>query len=127
VARRRDKNNGGCGQYWDKHHIIPSSRSGDGNKRNMIFRIPVALHKAYHDLFGNLTPLEVIALLFRVFFRPGRFKEYIRVVGNGVPPPKLNPDKLLLDLVRLFPEGWALTDELIGKIRSLTEQRDKLT
>lgn len=93
----------------------------------MIFRIPVALHKAYHDLFGNLTPLEVIDLLFKVFLRPGRFKKYRRVVNGGEPPPKVDPDKLVLALTKLiegaFP-NWIPPEALI---RNLTERRRRLT
>jgi hypothetical protein len=135
VAQGHPKNGNGWRPPWEtdkeglpipqEHHINPRSRKGERNHENILSRTPSDVHWAYHRIFGNLQPLEIIATLLRTFFRGGRFrKKYRRIISNGERPPKVNPDGLLLDLIKLFPEGWALTDELIG---SLTEQRDKLT
>ena len=42
-----------------RHHIIPSSRGGSDDKQN-IAKISGKLHQAYHHLFFNLTPEEII-------------------------------------------------------------------
>ena len=42
-----------------KHHVIPSSREGDNSLKN-IARIKDKKHKAYHIMFSNMTPDEII-------------------------------------------------------------------
>ena len=42
-----------------RHHIIPSSRFGSNCKEN-IAMISDKKHKAYHIMFSNMTPDEII-------------------------------------------------------------------
>ena len=51
-----------------KHHIIPSSRGGSGLENNLSF-IPTKLHEAYHILFINRTPDEIIDYLVNDFWK----------------------------------------------------------
>lgn len=48
-----------------KHHMIPRSRSGSDNIRNLLL-IHGSNHVWWHKVFGNRTFDEVIALLIRV-------------------------------------------------------------
>jgi hypothetical protein len=41
------------------HHIIPSSRGGKGDATNICV-IPRGKHEAYHHMFGNMTPDEIL-------------------------------------------------------------------
>lgn len=50
-----------------KHHILPSSRGGNGSKEN-ISVINEDLHRRFHDLFSNRTPHEVVEFLVEYFF-----------------------------------------------------------
>lgn len=43
---------------YNRHHKIPRSRGG-GNGDNVIL-VPEKQHRAYHKLFGNRTPEEII-------------------------------------------------------------------
>lgn len=45
-----------------EHHIVPSSRGG-GGKKNNISIIRCKKHRAYHTLFKNMTPDEIIKFL----------------------------------------------------------------
>jgi len=56
-----------CNALTD-HHILPKSRGGQKTKGN-IKRIPEKKHQAYHTLFSNLTPDEVIQYLNEVLFQ----------------------------------------------------------
>lgn len=49
-----------------KHHIIPQSRGG-GNEQENVKIFPKRFHNLWHDLFGNLTPLESIQFIREVF------------------------------------------------------------
>lgn len=53
------------------HHIIPISRGGTDRPENKI-EIPRYLHDAYHKLFGNSTPDEVLDHLIRTWFKKGK-------------------------------------------------------
>lgn len=56
------------------HHITPKSRGGSKDNGNLK-RVPEKRHVAYHALFFNLTPDEVIQYLKEVWFNPrGGFK-----------------------------------------------------
>ena len=50
----------------DRHHILPSSRGGSGKAFNRI-RVQKKRHKAYHIIFENLTPDEVMELIFKIY------------------------------------------------------------
>lgn len=53
------------------HHIIPSSRGGEDDKKN-IKHTPFNYHTAYHILFENMTPGEIYDYLGDVWFTPGK-------------------------------------------------------
>jgi len=53
------------------HHILPKSRGGEKNKLNLK-RTPFNYHTAYHVLFDNLTPEEIIRYLQEVWFTPNK-------------------------------------------------------
>ena len=42
-----------------KHHILPTSRHGNNNEEN-IATIKDKKHRAYHQLFSNKSPDEII-------------------------------------------------------------------
>lgn len=41
------------------HHIIPRSRGGQDQDTNICI-VPDSKHKAYHYLFANMTPEEIL-------------------------------------------------------------------
>lgn len=47
-----------------RHHIIPKSR----RKKVEVVLIPKENHEAYHALFGNLTPAEIIVFLIQRYW-----------------------------------------------------------
>lgn len=114
------------GPILQDHHVVPSSRGGKRNHGNILFKVPSDTHWAYHLLFGNLMPLEIIDVLLRTFFCGGRFRrEYRRIINDGEQPPNIDPDKLLLALVRkVFPKDWVPSEELI---QSLIERGRRLS
>lgn len=57
-----------------RHHVIPESRGGENGVENIKI-IPRKFHSTWHDLFGNLTPLEAIQFIKEVFLDEKR--------GNG--------------------------------------------
>ncbi len=50
------------------HHIIPLSRNGPDVKENKT-DITVYFHDRYHELFGNMTPSEILAFLETYFWK----------------------------------------------------------
>ena len=50
------------GKMITKHHLIPKSRGGKSNPRNLLL-ITMEKHRCWHLLFGNRTLHETIALL----------------------------------------------------------------
>ncbi len=56
-----------------KHHITPKSKGGK-NFGNIKY-IPKSEHRAYHHIFANLTPEEIIIYLNEQWFTPdGEFE-----------------------------------------------------
>jgi len=49
-----------------EHHIVPQSR--DGGKGKNVKIVPSDFHCAYHKLFANMTPSEVVFYLAEVWF-----------------------------------------------------------
>jgi len=45
-----------------EHHIIPVSRGGNDSEKNKIL-VPRLRHNAWHLLFANLTPGEIIEMI----------------------------------------------------------------
>ena len=50
------------------HHIIPKSKGGDKIPDNTVEIVPVR-HEAYHQLFGNHMPDDIIKLFHILFGR----------------------------------------------------------
>lgn len=50
------------------HHIIPKSRGGDDSEGN-VSKIVDYYHAKFHELFGNMTPFEVLAFLETYFWK----------------------------------------------------------
>jgi len=56
------------------HHITPRSRGGSDDKSNKT-KIMELYHDKYHDLFQNMTPIEILIFLETYFW--GNQKEFI--------------------------------------------------
>ena len=54
-----------------RHHIIPKSRGGGDDKGNIKF-FPRGFHQAWHDVFGNLSPLEATQFIKEIFLDESR-------------------------------------------------------
>ena len=46
-----------------KHHLIPRSRCQKGEGQKNIRTVPRCYHEAWHNLFANMTPFEVIVCI----------------------------------------------------------------
>lgn len=66
----------------DKHHRLPRSRGGS-NRNSNISLVRKDLHVAYHRLFGNATPDEIVEILNRVWIDPAY--KLVAVRRNRVP------------------------------------------
>lgn len=66
----------------DKHHRLPRSRGGS-NRNSNISLVRKDLHVAYHKLFGNATPDEIVEILNRVWIDPAY--KLVAVRRNRVP------------------------------------------
>jgi hypothetical protein len=51
---------------FNLHHLRPKSRGGSSTESNLL-KMDISRHNALHLLFGNLTLLEIIELLKRVY------------------------------------------------------------
>lgn len=60
---------------FNRHHRKPRSRGGNSKPRN-ISVVKVAEHEAFHFLFGNMTPQEIVKILNDTWVDP----DYILVV-----------------------------------------------
>lgn len=49
----------------NQHHLVPRSRGGGTYRQNLLL-IDIDRHKAWHELFGNMTATEALDLLTRV-------------------------------------------------------------
>jgi len=52
----------------DHHHILPRSRGGNGDNGNVI-AVSRDKHIAYHTLFGNKKPDEIVRYLKEFWFK----------------------------------------------------------
>jgi len=75
-----------------RHHVIPESRGGGSNKGNIKI-LPKKFHDTWHNLFGNLTPLEAIRFIKEVFLDEKR--------GNGATRKRRKRSWKLDELYRL--------------------------
>lgn len=48
----------------NQHHLVPRSRGGGTYRQNLLL-IDIDRHKAWHELFGNMTAEEALDLLTR--------------------------------------------------------------
>jgi hypothetical protein len=51
---------------FNKHHLTPKQRGGQRIESNLL-RMDISRHNAWHLLFSNLTLLEIIDLLKRLY------------------------------------------------------------
>lgn len=82
-SRKRGRTN--CA--YDKHHIVPTSRGGSDGKVNLL-RVSKKKHAAYHSLFLNAAPREVLYLLSvkgAIIKRRG-LRMWIRLFGKKCSP-----------------------------------------
>ena len=56
-------------KFYNRHHRKPKSLGGDGSGENMI-NVSIVKHQAWHVLFGNSTPEQIVRLLNNVWFDP---------------------------------------------------------
>ena len=68
--RKKDKS-----KHQSKHHIIPRSRGGDSRLENIAY-LNIKKHQAYHTMFDNRTPNEIVENLVRKYWN-GNW-EYVR-------------------------------------------------
>jgi 5-methylcytosine-specific restriction endonuclease McrA len=61
-----------------RHHIIPRSRGGRTLESNIAY-VPAKEHEAYHTLFINRTPYEIMDYLNNKFWNS---KYYIEMTEN---------------------------------------------
>jgi len=108
------------------HHIVPKSRGGDHSRENILEGVPANIHWAYHTLFGNLKPLEIISVILKQFFRGGKFnRRYWRIVKRNSREPRVSPDEILTILVEeIFPKDWVPSEELVEMLA--TKRRNGL-
>ena len=68
-----------------KHHKVPRSRCIDGvSQPDNIAKIERCYHEAWHTLFSNRTPFEIVVLLIEKVFPHGMVKSAsIRVMWQG--------------------------------------------
>ncbi len=69
-----------------KHHILSRSRGGE-DINNILF-VSIDYHSAYHKLFENLTPDEVILYLNEVWFTKGKFTRPLNWLQKHKRPQK---------------------------------------
>jgi len=55
------------GKHINKHHIIPRSRGGEDEAKNLAY-VDMFKHRDYHKLFDNKTPDEIINYLVDEFW-----------------------------------------------------------
>lgn len=64
--------------YGTRHHVLPTSRDGTNHGSNIII-VPQNKHDAYHLLFQNKTPEEVIKCLLKDW----GFRQYFKQKGGS--------------------------------------------
>lgn len=65
------------------HHILPRSRGG--HSKGNIKEVPSSFHQAYHKLFHNMTPDEIIEYLEEMWFTEEPFitpNEWLNSLGE---------------------------------------------
>lgn len=62
MARKKPK-------IYDRHHRKPRSRGGSNDERNISI-VEQNQHRAYHCLFHNMLPEEVVKVLNRYWIDP---------------------------------------------------------
>jgi hypothetical protein len=56
-------------RVYEVHHRLPTSRGGTNDPRNLS-TVQQKYHRAYHLLFGNMTPKEMASYLNEVWIDP---------------------------------------------------------
>jgi hypothetical protein len=77
---------------FEKHHRLPRSRGGGNNPENLS-RVRSKYHRAYHLLFGNMTPREM-AMYLNAIWIDSNVQFVVRSKnGKGSPNPKQRTPK----------------------------------
>lgn len=133
MSRKKTSEDGRKKPFWEtdehgepipqKHHIIPGSRGG--KEGPLLTEVPSDIHWAWHRLFGNRIPLEILDLILKVWFKGGKFINYRTSIERKDEAPKtMTPDQLIVALEKLvFPEDWVPSKRLI---RRLEKRRERL-
>lgn len=93
----------------ERHHRLPRSRGGSNEERN-ISLVETKYHRAYHLLFGNMTPLEMASLLNDVWIDP----DVKFVVRRRKKRAQGNPDQ---NPYRRLQNPWVLERRHLPKLR----------
>jgi hypothetical protein len=110
----------------EDHHIVPSSRGGC-NRDNLLRGFPREDHWAWHKLFGNLTPMEILTVLVKYLFKAGKYRNYRRDIKKTAPATSsMSPDEIILALeCQVFSNGWFPSDELMERLEKLRIERKR--
>jgi len=107
----------------ENHHIIPRSRQGNFTD-NILTNFPSDRHWAWHRLFGNLLPMEIMLVILRYMLKPGNFRQWPNIVEKGKEPPKpVNPDQIILEMTKkVFPKDWVPGNKLMSELNRRQNQ-----
>jgi len=67
------------------HHIIPRSRLKNKHLKDNTVQVSEHEHEKYHQLFVNMTPVEIIDYLVKTFWggKTEYLEEYLRNSSGG--------------------------------------------
>jgi len=111
--------------FRQKHHILPSSRGGGNQQSNILDGIPSDDHWAWHKLFGNLTPREIMFVLLSHLFKGGKYRPYRRSIDKKEPAaPEMTGDEIIFALMkfRIIPREWIPSDGLMATLEKRREE-----
>ena len=114
--------------FPQEHHLVPRSRGGGQQYRNIIEGIPSDLHWCWHRLFGNLTSMETLTILVQHLMRPGKYHGYQNLITGMEErkPPVATPDKIIFALEnQAFPRNWVPSKKLIRHLERLRKKRSR--
>ena len=64
--------------HTSTHHICPKSRGGKSTEPNLTEK-EIQFHQAFHLLFSNALPVEVIHILLKEWFNMAQWESDVRV------------------------------------------------
>lgn len=102
------------GDKLSDHHLIPRSRDGSSNERWNIRRIRNKFHEAWHLLFSNCLPEEIIIRIVNDWSPRGYFHS-VTIVKNRDFPSNGTPD-----IAICHPEDLSLHKNIVTHLRGDT-------